>query len=103
MGLGRFDVGDQLEIEVTFRSVDRLLTDPTAVVFRIMSASLAETSFDYGVDPEVTRLSTGVYRLVYDLLSDDPGTWSVRCQGTGSLVAAVENTFEVRDSAFVVP
>jgi hypothetical protein len=102
MSLGRFDVGDQIQLQVTFRDVNRIATDPTTVTFRLLLPSAAEDIYT-DADVEVSHPETGVYVLTYDITADEPGTWYARCRGTGALVSAVESSFEVKESAFPVP
>ncbi len=67
----------------------RALTDPTTVTIRSLNPSLVETEYVYGTDSEVTRDSTGIYRLTLQLVA--AGDWYARAEGTGA-VAAVEET-----------
>jgi hypothetical protein len=73
------------------------LSDPASIVWTVkrltpLPAGTAET-FTYGTDPEATRLSTGVYQLVYTVTA--AGTYAVKAQGTLSPEVAEEIQFAV--------
>jgi hypothetical protein len=84
---------------VTF-TVGGVVTDPTAVTFRVKrpNAAVTESAYVYGVDSQPTKVSTGVYRLRYD--PAEAGLHRVRAEGTGACNADIESEFEVLPSQF---
>lgn len=54
-----------------------------------------EAIYEYGVDPELTRISTGKYKLV--ITPDTAGLWRFRWEGD---TQAAEDTFEVASTPF---
>lgn len=77
------------------------LTDPTTVVYtaRKDGAGTAST-YTYGVEPEVTRVSVGVFEL---RIVPVPGLWTVHVQGTGAAYAADDIRFRITPSGAFVP
>ena len=81
------DVGDVLRATLRFTDPDtNVPVDPTAVYFAVKSPSGTTTTYQYTVDSEVTKRSTGNYRLVVEI--DEAGTWYVRGYSTGANQAA---------------
>lgn len=99
--------GTPVNLVERFYAVDPLtedgtLADPTDVVFTILSPDNDETTYTYGVDPEVSKLAVGVY--LCELGAELPtGTYSYRCDGTGALVASSEGAFDVIPSGVLTP
>lgn len=94
----KYDVGDQVRLEVTFKDENETPTDPSVVVCRYRQPNGNTTSLEYGADEGVTRASAGAYYA--NVVADLPGTWSYRWEGTGTLTAAAEGTFTVMRSSF---
>ena len=93
-----YDIGDRVRVSNRFATPAGVDTDPTTVVCKYIDPSLNVTTKTYGSDAEVVKDSTGRYHLDIDV--DEAGTWSYRWTGTGAVVAAGEQTFVVRESAF---
>jgi len=90
-----YQIGDRVEVRVTFRDSAGDLADPTLVVIKTRSGSGAEASH------AAVNESTGVYTAAVDI--DTPGRWFYRGIGTGAVVAADEGSFMVEKSAFENP
>ena len=92
---GPYDIKDAVELVGTFRNTSNALTDPTTVTVFIQKPDgtrISETT------PTVTHVSPGVYS--YILTVDQAGIWRWRFEGTGTVQAADERTFEVKESVF---
>ena len=89
----RYPLGDQIVVTATF--VDPRTnqpTNPSAVVLRIRDPLNVETR------PTVTNVALGTYSAIVTPTSS--GIWHSRWEGTGAVMAAIENKFEVEPSAF---
>ena len=84
--------------DVTFRNLAGNVADPTTVTFYVHDSEGEETDYLYGVDPEIVRVSTGIYYVLVD--ANKPGTWTYRFNGTGAVKAADEEQFRVLRSVF---
>ncbi len=89
--------GNKVVVHAEWRVPDDAgpLTDPTDVIFTARRADDASASYSYGVDAEVTKLSTGIFEFKY---VPDPGVWRVHVQGTGNAHAADEVAFKIEKS-----
>lgn len=90
-----YDVGDRVRWTCTYTDSDGAAQDPTSVYFSIEDPSGNVVTYQYGVDAEVIRDSTGVYHV--DVDKDEAGTWTVRGYSTGTGKAAVEAFCRVRE------
>lgn len=90
-------IGTKAEADCTFE-IGSSPTDPTTVVAKVRNPAGTITTYTYGVDAALTRLSSGEYRLLFTV--DRQGTWEVRFAGTGDVVAAVEQSITVPASRF---
>lgn len=72
------------------------LTDPTVLVFEIRAPGQDKVTYTYGVSPQLTRQSTGVYNL--DIEPSESGLWRWRMEASGSIKAVREGTFTVSAS-----
>jgi hypothetical protein len=96
--LGRFDTGQKVRSSVTFRDIDGAIADPTGIVAKYESPAEAETTKTYGSDAEVVKSATGKYYI--DVTLSSAGTWYLRWNGTGTVVAAVEDTVIANGTVF---
>lgn len=87
-----YDVGDLVRASATFRGLDGVAADPTAVVgkYRDPSGNISTAS--------VTQDSVGGYH--FDIDVDEAGTWYYRFAGTGAIQAAGEKSFVADTSHF---
>jgi hypothetical protein len=93
MTTNTFDAGDGVRVTAVFTNLSRATADPTTVVFRLLDAAGAVTL------PAVVRTTTGVYYAEF-VVTNKPGTWAYRWEGTGAVQASEEGTFIVRPSLF---
>jgi hypothetical protein len=70
--------------------------DPTTVLFTYQTNG-STTVWQYEVDEQVTRISTGVYQVELDTTAL-PGQWQVKWQGTGACAAVWASSFFVSPS-----
>lgn len=88
-----YNIGDQPRVTVTFTNLAGTATDPTAISCAVQSPQGSRT-YAYGVDPEVTKTSTGVYNL--DLTLAAAKEYRYKWSGTGALVASEQGRIAVR-------
>lgn len=91
-----YDRGDLVGVQATFKTADGTLVDPTAVTFMVRNPDDRVTTFVYGTDSDLTRISAGFYQCVLDI--NKAGTWHYRWASTGTGQAAEEGSFIVRVS-----
>lgn len=86
------DVGDSVSCEVTFTAED-VPADPDTVVFTMLDPSGTETVWTFGVDSEVIKDSTGVFRVAWD--AAEPGVHKWSFVGTGDVSTPTPSGFYV--------
>jgi hypothetical protein len=84
-------VGQQPKLTADFKTTAGVLTDPSAVTFKIKLPSGTTTTYVYGVDSQLVRASTGSYYVLWTLTS--AGTHTYSYTGTGTLTAYSEASF----------
>lgn len=99
--------GTPINLRQKFWRIDALtevavLADPTTVVFTVLSPDDDEQVFTFGIDTNVSNPQVGVYVCLLDPQLPT-GTYSYRCEGSGAVVAANEDMFEVVASAVLDP
>ena len=103
MPVSEFDIGDQVQIRVTFTS-NSTPTDPTEVEFRLLPPTAVNElleSYNGGAG-NVQRESTGVY--YYNFTVAESGVHRYRWKATGAVVAASPDVeFLVRTTIFSNP
>lgn len=93
-----FYVGQQIKIDATFTNLAGDVTDPTTITAKLRSPDGTITTYVYGTDAALTKVSTGLFRLLYTVAEEGEHHW--RMLGTGAVIAAVEGTFVGRESQF---
>jgi len=96
--IDQYDIGDSPRFSVSFLNASTQPADPTGVVFSLRAPSGTRTTFTFGTDAEVVKLSVGNYYI--DRIMDASGRWSWKWNGSGVLTAAVEGSIYVNQSAF---
>jgi hypothetical protein len=86
-------VGQQPKLTADFKTTAGVLTDPSAVTFKIKLPSGTTTTYVYGVDSQLVRASTGSYYVLWTLTV--AGTHRYSFTGTGALTAYNETVFVV--------
>jgi hypothetical protein len=88
--------GTKIRLSGSFRNLAGTLTDPTAVTLTIQPPDgVADET------PTPTSSSTGVWTSDYDTTGKASGLYRFRFDGTGVLIAASEDVFEVLPSRVV--
>lgn len=95
--MAAYDIGNKIRITGTF--TDPLnasaAVDPDAVYCSVLTPGGVKTDYEYGVDSEITKSSTGIYYV--DLPLDENGNWYVRWWGLdASDVGAVAEEIAIR-------
>jgi len=100
--------GNAVTLVQRFWQVDPLTevatpANPGAVVFTVQAPNETETTYTFGVAPEVTNPQVGVF-LVALPPPLPAGTYEWRCVGTGNSVdAASEDVFTILESGVLAP
>lgn len=98
--LPEFDHGDTVNVYGEFRGPDGELGDPQTVKVSVKRPDTGViTTKTYDVDVDVIKDGVGKYHLTVDLNAE--GTWAARWFSEGTLKAAAEMRFKVKDSDFV--
>lgn len=96
----KYDQGDKVRVKATFTDpfsdpADQV-TDPTTVKLSVKKPDGTRTTYTFGTDSEVEKVSTGVYRS--DLTIDQDGEWLYRWFSETTAEAAEEKSFIINDS-----
>ena len=102
MSVNLHDVGDNVRVTGTFTDNAGDLTDPGAVFgqFRF-DTQAAATEYEYGVDVELVKDSTGVYHFDIDTTGFAGRRCYYRLYSTGPGQASEEYLFKVEQSNLV--
>ena len=92
-------VGMQRKLRVSFKDNAAVLTDPTVVTFNMKDGAGTLLAFVNGTDAEVIKETTGIYHVLYTVIVAGRHFWGWK--GTGSLIAAAETSFKVREKLTV--
>lgn len=93
-----YDLGDEVRCTGTYTDSAGTVQDPAAVFFQVEDPSGNKTTYQYSVDAELVKASTGVYYVDVDL--DECGFWTYRHYSTGLGQAAAEKRMRVKESRF---
>lgn len=80
-----YDEGDRIKMLAQFTP-----SDPAVVQFELYNGTAYVATYQFGIDPEVTRTATGRYCL--EIVIPSPGYWRYKVIGTGA-TQAVETWF----------
>lgn len=87
-----FMEGNKVVVEFTFKQGD-VLVDPANVFLVVFPGRDQKITYQYLVDPQLTKVSEGRYRAVLDLTVS--GLWRGECYSTGATKAAAGFSFTV--------
>lgn len=93
----RYQLGELARCEGEWKDEDGNYQDPTNVYFHLIDPSNNANTYQYGVDAEVVKVSTGQYYS--DVPCDEVGVFLYRFYSTGANKSADEDQFEVMASA----
>lgn len=83
-------VNTAIEQTINIYATSGALTDPATLTVRLRhESSGTQTAYEYGVDSEVTRTSTGIY-VFHSPPLDRVGTWWVAWEATGNNVTVTD-------------
>jgi len=88
-----YDVGDLVQLSVTFKNSAGTNTDPTTVTFKLQTPDAATTTYVYGTDSQLVKSATGVYHVNWSCTQ--VGLHLVSWVGTGTIETAEEGYFHV--------
>jgi hypothetical protein len=91
----KYYVGDLIRLSITFSDSDGTQIDPDAVTCYHQDPSSNIAELVYGVDTDVIKSDTGAYYV--DVSVDESGNWYYRWKGVGTLDAATQGRFHVRE------
>ena len=96
MSANIYELGNTVILSVQFVALRPTVpADPVATTCRVLDPTGAETDY---TGTQLTRTGVGAYQV--PVLPTIVGTWSYRWEGTGTVVAAHDNTFKVSPSSF---
>lgn len=98
--MANYPVGDVVRVSATF-TLNSSATDPTTITLRVKSLSTSGPGLNvyvYG-SSSIVRDSAGSYH--YDVVTSASGTYYYRWEGTGTVIAAAEGTFQAGPSYFL--
>lgn len=94
-----FQKNDQLYAVISFTNkLTGALADPTAVTVKVKVPAGTITTYTYGVDSNLTRISVGVYHFLLTLSTT--GQYYIRAEGSGTLIGSFELPFLVDATQF---
>lgn len=91
--MNEYDIGDRVRLTATF-AIAGVATDPSTVTAYVRRPDSIVSRYVYGTDAALEKTGTGAYRLDYDPVV--PGVHWYRFVGTGTAVAAEEESFTVK-------
>jgi hypothetical protein len=89
-----FEIGDAVRLQGSFSDIDRALTDPSTVTFKVRDPSTTLNTYVYSNDVEVFKAATGIYYM--DFVVNTVGQHNWRLEGTGSVQVAEQDFFTAR-------
>jgi ketosteroid isomerase-like protein len=78
-----YDRGDLVELKGIFRNDAEVETDPTTITFKIQPDGGVATTYVYGTNAQLVRVSAGVYTVNW--IADSDGVHQYRFIGTGAI------------------
>lgn len=101
---GRIYQNSTMVLTATFADTDGNAIDPDTVTFRFMSPTKAtDTTYTYGTDQNITRVSAGNYRATFTV-GEEVGRWYYRWSSTDDetidITVPSEGSFVVQYSPF---
>ena len=94
-----YQVGDLVRCQGTYTDINGLPIDPSNVFFSFKDPDDVITTYQFGIDSQLVKTSTGVYYC--DVSITSVGTWWYRHYSTGIGQAADETSFVIPYSEFV--
>jgi len=100
MAIDSFPYGSRLNLTATFRDpLTKAIVDPDNVRARMVGPQGSPSyAYVFGVDPEIVKVSAGVYRTTVDCNKE--GHWHYRFQCWGTHMGGNDREFAIRGSVF---
>lgn len=95
---GSYDKNDVVRCSVEFKNTSGTLSDPSVVTFKIKNPAGTTTTYVYGTDAALVKDATGQYHIDVDI--DSVGIYYYRFIGSGTLKAANEGKFTIKQTEF---
>jgi hypothetical protein len=92
-----YDVGDKVRISFAITGPSGALVDPTTVSGKFKTPTGTKTTYVYGTDAALVKVSTGNY--YFDITINDDGQWHYAAISVDP-PASAEGSFHVRRSQF---
>jgi hypothetical protein len=84
-----FSIGEKIRARVTYTDPDTdALTDPSSVTVVVRTPAGVLTTYTYGVDAALSKVSAGVYQVLITL--SEVGTWKWKWTGSATEKTAVD-------------
>ena len=97
-----FALGSKIHVTGSFTNSLGVAADPDSVFFQISVPTTGKQQFEYGVDPEIVKESTGNYYI--DWNNSRSGTYFYRWISTGvGQAAEPDGSWSVSTSKFGIP
>lgn len=85
-----FDYGEVVRARNTYTDpTNNTVTDPSAVTVEVFAPDLTTTTYVYGTDPELSKVSTGIYQVLIPMALT--GTYRWRWTATTAEGPTVDN------------
>jgi hypothetical protein len=97
---GKIYPGTTMSLTAAFTDANGAPADPATVVFKTYSPWGIISTYTYGTDDNVSKVSTGNYAASF--IADHSGRWRTRWEGTDAIgnVIVIEDNFNVQRSRF---
>ena len=92
--INKYDLGDSIRLRSVF-TINGNVADPTSIVLQVKRPPGDVDTYNTG---DLQKESTGTYYR--DITLDDTGIWYYNFYGTGTVIAADEDSFLVKRSEF---
>lgn len=93
-----YTIGTTARLRGTFKDQSSAPANPAGVFLRLLPPNGVIVDYEYGINAEVIRESTGVYTA--DILLNQEGRWRYRWEASGTNVTAAEGVLDVEVSEF---
>lgn len=88
----------RVRVEAQIKNLSNVYTDPTQLIFTIEEPSGIETSYTWGIDAELIRVSPGQFYVDWD--ASQAGQHKYRWQANGAIQAAFGGSFNIKEPNF---
>lgn len=103
--MNEYHAGTRVKCQMTFYADEAETTpaDPTAVTFMMKVPRGPITTYVYLTDAQLVKVSTGVYRVMWDTngAADGVGVYTYYFHGTGAVVESKEKEFKTKKTIFL--